>query len=331
MKVKYLPVILLASCATYHPQALDTSARLSASLQDLQLDMDASKYPELPEKWQIKKVAPDDGLNEVETIVLAVLNSPQLKASRTRLEESRAALYAAGLLSDPQFSTSLDFPKSKAGLDTGESFALGIDLQQILTRGARRDVATGMAKATYLNVLWREWQIIQQARMLWRRALIQRQQQTILQDQFEQAKATWQGQHDALSQGNTTVDQEGLSLAPAMDAQAAFIESKRQINATLHDLNLLLGVDPTVKLVLTEPEEGVATLIATPLAPEHLQPMLASIGDRRPDLLALQAGYKSQESKVREQILSQFPSFSIGANSLRDTSGVWTLGPFINL
>jgi len=34
---------------------------------------------------------------------------------------------------------------------------------------------------------------------------------------------------------------------------------------------------------------------------------------------------------VRQQILSQFPSFSIGANRIRDTGGIWTLGPFINL
>jgi len=327
-----MSVILLASCATYHPVALDTSSRLAPSLQGLQLDMDATEHPELPEKWLIRKVVVKDGLDEAETIVLAVLNSPQLKATRAQLEESRAALYAAGLLPDPQLGTSLDFPTSNdPALKTGESFALGIDLQQILTRGARQDAATELAKATYLNVLWQEWQIIQQARMLWRRAFIQQQQQEILQDQFRQATATWEGQYEALKQGNATLDQEGLALAPMMDAQTAFFESKRQRNATLHDLNLLLGVDPSVQLSLTEPAEGVTSLIAAPLAQEPLQSLLAVIGARRPDLLALQAGYRSQESQVREQILSQFPSFSIGANSLRDTSGVWTLGPFINL
>jgi outer membrane protein TolC len=65
---------------------------------------------------------------------------------------------------------------------------------------------------------------------------------------------------------------------------------------------------------------------------EHtLQSRLHSIAQHRPDLLALQAGYRSQENKVWEQILEQFPTFSVGINRLRDTSGVWTTGPFINL
>jgi len=323
--------MMLASCATYHPVALDNAAGLASSLQQLQLVMDRDKHPELPEKWRIKKIVPEDGLDEAETIALAVLNSPQLKAARTQIAESRAALFAAGLLPDPQGGASLDFPRSNdPALKTGENFTLGIDLQQILTRGARRDAAIEQARATWLNVLWQEWQVIGQARMLWRRAIIQQQQLAILQQQLAQAKATWQGQHDALNKGNTTLDQEGLALTPLMDARAALIESKRQLNATLHDFNLLLGVDPSVHIALTDPGAALSSLVTPPPGGKKLQARLAAIGKRRPDLLALQAGYMSQEGKVREQILSQFPSFSIGANSLRDTAGLWTLGPFMN-
>ncbi|WP_240923853.1 TolC family protein [Mariprofundus ferrooxydans] len=324
-------MMLLASCATYHPVALSSSAGLASSLQQLQLGMERDKHPELPEKWRIKKIVPEDGLDENETIALAVLNSPQLKAARTQIAESRAALFAAGLLPDPQGGVSLDFPRSNdPTLKTGENFTLGIDLQQILTRGARRDAAIEQARATWLNVLWQEWQVIGQARMLWRRAIIQQQQLAILQQQLKQAKTTWQGQDDALNKANTTLDQEGLALTPLMDAQAAVIESERQLNTTLHDFNLLLGVDPSVHIALTDPGAALSSLVAAPLSGEALQHMLAMIGKRRPDLLALQAGYMSQEAKVREQILSQFPSFSIGANSLRDTAGLWTLGPFMN-
>jgi cobalt-zinc-cadmium efflux system outer membrane protein len=51
----------------------------------------------------------------------------------------------------------------------------------------------------------------------------------------------------------------------------------------------------------------------------------------RPDLLALKAGYESQEARVRGAILAQFPSLGIGINRARDTSNVDTLGLSISL
>lgn len=323
--------VTLGGCATYHPHPLDASPKLAISLDGLQTQMDASAFKEVPASWREHPLNIGDGLDETETVLIAILNSPQLKAARSQMGDAKAALYAAGLLPDPQVSTSLDFPKSKdPALKTGESFGLGIDLQQILTRGARRDAATEQAKATYLNVLWQEWQVIQQARMFWRRTMIQQQQLEILQDQFQQAENTWKSLNDALARGNATIDQEGLSLAPMMDAQAAVEEARRQLNASMHDFHLLLGLDPSVPLMLTK-KADIGSLIPAPLEGKALESVLKTIGAKRPDMLALQAGYLSQEAKVREQILSQFPSFSIGANSLRDTAGLWTLGPFINL
>jgi outer membrane protein TolC len=59
--------------------------------------------------------------------------------------------------------------------------------------------------------------------------------------------------------------------------------------------------------------------------------LLETLPQRRPDLLALQAGYQSQEAKVRAAILSQFPSFSIGITRARDTGSVYTTGFNIGL
>lgn len=325
-----LSLAVLGGCTAYHPLALDTSPRLASSLRSLRTSADASGLP-IPKAWTRQAIDVSDGLNETEAVVLAILNSPRLEADRTQIAEAKAKLYAAGLLPDPRFKTSFDFPTSRnPAFTTGENFGLGIDLQQILTRNARRDVAAEAATATYLHVLWQEWQVIQRTRMLWRRALIQQKQIDVLQKQFRQANTTWKEIHHALPQGSASLGQEGLALAPMMDAQAAVKEVKRQFNNTMHDLHLLLGVDPSVPLVLAGPKD-IATLIRTPMEGEALQVLLNGIGKHRPDLLALQAGYRSQENKVREQILKQFPSFSIGANRLRDTGGVWTLGPFIHL
>jgi len=327
-----LVVSMMTACATYQTQPLNQSPPLAISIEQLRTHTDRSAHPELPQSWFGHSVITADGLDETEVVLLAVLNSPHLRAARAQLSEARAQLIQAGLLPDPQLAVSADVPTSNdPSLVTGYSFGLGFDLQSLITRGARQDTATEHARAVYLNVLWQEWQIIQQARMLYRRALIQQQQMKVLHDQFLQSRDTWKRQKTALKQANATLDQVGLALAPMMSAQAAWMEARRQLNNTDHDLALLLGVDPSVQLPLSHLHGGLVTLLSPPPTPKQLQAMISSIGKRRPDLLALQAGYKSQESKVREQILSQFPSFTIGANRQRDTGKVWTLGPFINL
>ncbi len=47
---------------------------------------------------------------------------------------------------------------------------------------------------------------------------------------------------------------------------------------------------------------------------------------RRPDLLALQAGYRSQEALFRGAVLAQFPALNVGLTRARDTSGLYTMG-----
>jgi len=324
--------LLLGACATYHPQPLNLSVALAPSLGQLQLQVNKGGHPELPRSWHDRIVNVKDGLDEMEIALLAVLNSPHLRAARAQMGEARARLIKAGLLPDPQFSTSVDFPTSNdPSLVTGFGFGLGFDLQSLITRGARKSAAAKQARTTYLNVLWQEWQVIQQARMLYRRALIQQRQMDVLHDQYLQSRRTWEGRKAALSQGNATLDQEGLALAPMMNARAAWMEARRQYNATTHDLTRLIGVAPSVQLPLLMPSTGLQSLLVRPQEGRVLRRMLSSIGKRRPDLLALRSGYEAQEASVREQILAQFPSFTIGANRLRDTGGVWTLGPFVNL
>jgi outer membrane protein TolC len=326
----YLALIsLLAGCATYQPLPLTSAAHPAGSLE--QLRTDASQHLELPANWR-GTVNFTDGLNENEVVQLAVLNSPHLAAAQTALQEASAQLIQAGLLPDPQLSLSADVPRGNdPALVTAYGFSLGFDLQSLITRSARQSAAIKQARTTYLKVLWQEWQIIQQARILYRRALMQGQQIELTHVQFLQTQTSWKVQQNALMQGNTTIDAEGLARATLMDAEAAWFETKRQHNATMHSLALLLGLSPLTKLPLGLPGPGLAELIINPVQGNTLQKLLKDTEHKRPDLLALQAGYETQEAKVRVQILSQFPGFTIGANSLRDTGSIWTIGPFINL
>jgi len=323
---------VLTACATYQAHPLNQSPPLAISTEQLRAHTDRSAHPELPQSWFRHPVTAADGLDETEVVLLAVLNSPHLHATRAQLSEAQAQLIQAGLLPDPQLAVSADVPTGNdPSLVTGFSFGLGFDLQSLLTRGARQDAATEHARAVYLNILWQEWQIIQQARMLYRRILIERQQTSLAHKQFLLIKQAWDSHERALNRGNITLDQARVTLTSLESAQTTWTKSRRQLNTTVHALALLLGLSPAARLPLASPPSGIETIINPPLEAEPRTSMFAHMAKRRPDLLALQAGYNSQEATVREQILAQFPNLSVGVNRARDTGNVWTIGPFINL
>jgi len=325
-----VPMGLLASCASYHPLPLQPMPKLSHTLQSLQTD--SSQHRELPPQWRNKSVNFSDGLNEKEIIQLSVLNSPQLRATQAQLQQSQAQLLQAGLLPDPQFNTSADLPRNGGpAVTTAYSFGLGFDLQALITRDAKKSAAIAQARSTYLQVLWQEWQIIQQARILYRRALIQQQQVALTHAQFLQTEQSWNVQEDALQHNNATLDAEGLARTSMMTNQSAWFEAQRQYNTTTHSLSLLLGLSPDIALPLVAPKAGLASMMTLSVPAKDLPELLRTMSDKRPDLLALQAGYQAQEANVRQQILAQFPSLSIGVNSLKDNANVWSVGPFINM
>jgi outer membrane protein TolC len=68
-------------------------------------------------------------------------------------------------------------------------------------------------------------------------------------------------------------------------------------------------------------------LIDPPIPDDYtVHKALETIIKRRPDLVALQAAYQSQEETLYKAVLEQFPSISIGFNRARDTSDVHTVG-----
>ena len=68
-----------------------------------------------------------------------------------------------------------------------------------------------------------------------------------------------------------------------------------------------------------------------PVADATIDTALTELPKRRPDLIALEAGYEAQEQKYRAAILSQFPSLSVGFVRARDTSNIYSTGFQINL
>jgi outer membrane protein TolC len=299
----------LSGCASYAAKPLSERTDLAPSLNRLELaDPNTAARAE-------------SGLDLEELAALAVRNNPDLKAKRERLGVANAQLYAAGLLPDPQLSTNLDSPTcASTGLVTAYGVALGYDIVPLVTRGARVQSERQAAAQVDLGLLWEEWQVSQQARTMAVRWASERAQLALLEQMRDLYRKRYRFSAEALRQGNLTVDVAGTDLTALLDTLSRLNQLEQSHNETENALHLLLGLAPQAPLAVEVPPPP------PPEAPGALQKLLPSLPERRPDLLALQAGYRSQEAKVRAAILSQFPSFSIGINRARDTGSVYTSG-----
>jgi outer membrane protein TolC len=315
-------LVLLSACATYQPHSLDDEPQLAAGIEAL-----ASEAPpglrELSGRHEFNAA---DGLDLDEVAILAVLNNPELKARRAHLPVAGAQVFAAGLLPDPQLTAGVDRPTGNtSGLVSAWTLGLGYEIIPLITRQARIDAVTGAQRQVRLDLLWQEWQVIQQARSLAVDLLLEQQRLALLHEMLNLYRERYDHSAIALAQNDTTLDVNGTDLTALVDTSSQINQLEQTHNQTHHDFNLLLGLQPGVDV-------EIAPLPAyVPLPADKLGAQLASLAQRRPDLLALQSGYASQEAQVRAAILAQFPSLSISVNRARDTSDVKTAGLGVTL
>ncbi|WP_408324436.1 TolC family protein [Paraburkholderia strydomiana] len=317
-----LAALLLGGCAWYHREPLaprDTSTS-AHSLERIQIDASRMPLPELA----AHRFDPSDGLDIDEVAMLAVANNPELKLARGDLGIARAQAYSAGLLPDPQMSVSSDYPGA-AGTTRAFNYGLSIDVMAIVLRSANQQSADATVAKTDLGLLWQEWQIVAQARQLFIKTRFQQDTLPLLQQQRELARTRYERMAEARRDGNLTDDTLSAALTAYSDARKQATDAERAAQQTHHDLNALLGLAPDVQLPLRGSDD------IAPLSDPTLDGALASLAQRRPDLIALQAGYEAQEQKYRAAILSQFPSLSVGFVRARDTSNIYTSGFQINL
>ena len=309
-------VLTLSGCATYAPAPLgsgrgaDSVAQLGAPLADMPMPALASH-----------RFDPSDGLDATEVAMLAVANNPALKLARDELGIARAQAFAAGLLPDPQLGFSGDVPKgSGQGLTNAYSLGLSEDIGALLLRSSRKAVARSQVDQVNLDLLWAEWQTVAQARLLFDQVLTLRAQQARLDDEHTALAAVAKTIRAALRAGNLTYDRASAGLNADADVRKQQADNAIALRQADSDLHLLLGLAPSAPLDLVGPPYR-----AMP-TPAQVRAALADLPRRRPDLLALQAGYRSQEARVRGAILAQFPALTIGFNTARDTSAVYTNG-----
>ena len=159
-----------------------------------------------------------------------------------------------------------------------------------------------------------------QARVLFSRAISQEQLLHWLGKNRDLLAARYQQSKAALAQGNLTADAADSALIAWQDADRQLNDLQRQQSQTRHELDALLGLAPNVVLKLIDH----ATL--RKLSDAAVEQASNDLAQRRPDLLALKAGYAAQDARYRQAILAQFPAFNLGLTHAQDTAGLVTNG-----
>ena len=264
---------------------------------------------------------PADGLDIIEVAILAVVNNPDLRVVRDDANVAHAQAFGAGLLPNPQLSLTRDFPISAdSALISAYTLGLSYDITALITRGATVSAARADSRKSDLTLLWQEWQVVSQARKLFVDTRQQERALALLTAQRDLFAQRYETMRRALEQGNTTIDAVSPLLTALQDAQRQLHDAQRQAVQTRHDLNALLGLAPDAQYALVG--ESQRPLLDV----DKVHAAMADLPRRRPDLLALEAGYEAGDQRYRQAILAQFPALTLGVQRARDTSDINTRG-----
>jgi outer membrane protein TolC len=305
-------VFLLSGCETYAPLPLAAQPSLASNLAALRND-GASKA-DLAKPLTVDAIA-----------ALAVQNNPDLVAARADRGIAEAQMLQAGLLPNPQVSGTYGF--LRAGPATVDSWTAGLseDIRALVTFSANRKAAELGARQTGADLLWQEWQVIGKARMLTVDTVKQheilasvREARRLLADRYERDRR-------AVDEGNQTLAAVAPDLAALGDIDKQLADAEIKAQTGMRDLDLLLGLDPSMKLDI---DPAIAIPRVDPVAVEAL---VKDLPLRRPDLIALGLGYGAQDEKYFAAILGQFPALVFGGEAGKDTSAVRTFGPTVTM
>ncbi len=258
--------------------------------------------------------------------MLAVANNPGLRLARADVGIAQAQAFNAHLLPDPQLSLSADYPQHSPNA-TSSAYNLGLsyDLNALVNHAAGVSAARSTVRKTRLDLLWQEWQVVSRARLLFTRAVNDDRQLRWLRQNRDFLARRYRQARGALATGDVTLEVADAALVSWKDAEQRVGDLERKRLQTRQDLNALLGLEPRVRLRLVA---GQAPAVPDQAA---VRRALADLPRRRPDLLALKAGYAAQDARYRQAILAQFPPFNLGITKARDTSDVLTRGLALSL
>lgn len=305
---------LLTGCALYHPLPLARKPDLISQLSGLRTELPAMRPGEPPQR-----IAVDRALDIEDVGWLAVLNDPQLRSEHAQMGVAQANLLQTSLLPNP--SANVSWQALLAGTDFTSAWTASLteDVKSIITYHTRVKSAHYQRDQVNADLLWQEWQVAQNARMLaldlyWGEQALQlgRREIRLFDQEVRDVKA-------ATAAGDLSL----TALAPLLAAQASAEQFLSSLELTQlqswQQLDALLGLEPQVRFAIARP--------ALPPEPSNLATLIEELPQRRPDLVALRLGYRSADEDVRTAIIGQFPAFVLGGAWGDDTANNRTVGP----
>jgi len=300
---------MLAGCARYAAEPLATGPHLAADVAALN-DEFPDSAPALTSTSQLS-------IDQIG--LLAILNDPDMASEFGQAEQARAARLTSLALPNPQLSFAAMALLSGPASTPSYAVSLSQDIASLITYKPRAAAARAQFGAVNAELLWQEWQVAQQARLLAvdiygadQDIKIRSKMIVILNNELTDV-------HSAAEAGNLDLSDEAPLRVAAASAESDLAAARLSQLQSWQSLDALLGLEPSVRFSI------IAPIAASP--PADITPFLSGLPARRPDLVALQLGYDAADEDVRAAILAQFPALSIGPAFGSDTSNVHSLGP----
>jgi len=259
---------------------------------------------------------------------LAVRNDPDLAAAREQVKVAKAQAYEAGLLPDPTLGFSLDHPfNGGAPSDHHNAWSAGLteSLIGLITHGDMHSAASSHYAETLLSWRWQTEQVALKAQTAYLDAWADRQIIKALDSEEKAARKMLAIARNAREQG-------ALSAALYQQAQQQYSSIRMRLQKTSSEslqarnaLATLLRLRSDAALELSTPASIESPVAAT------VGKAIRNLPKHRLDLLALQAGYRSADARLRADILAQFPILDIGFTRAADNTGVNSVGFGITL
>lgn len=310
-----------SGCTSFDPLPLH-DPRGGADVASLTADLSQMPLPELKQH----PFNASDGLDVIETAMLAVANAPTLRTKRAQVGVTQAQAFSAGLLPDPQLTFESDRAIAAAsGLVSAYNMGLSWDLAAVVQHTSAKEAGQSQLRQANLELLWMEWQTIAQAKLLFLQTTVLREQSELLKQALQSLQPVETAAQKALANGTMTRDTAAAAFTTVSDLRRRVDDTAVALHQAEFDLRQLLGLAPDAPLPLIG---GYAISLPSDAQVHKADQELTQ---RRPDLLALQAGYDSANAQLRGAIRAQFPMLSLGTVRARDTSNLRTQGMSLGL
>src|SRR5690348_11325427 len=252
----------LAGCSTYTPVPLPERANLVSNLSQLNLAI-----PSQAKVDPAKPVTPD------QVGLIAVLNDPELASQRAKIESAHADVLDASILPNPSVTLGDAFltsaPPAAGAIADALTASISQDIVSIITYGPRVAAAEARFKQVGADAIWDEWQVAQKARM--DAIALNAEDHEIALRLHDLALLTSEIKEveKATQAGNLDLTTTAPLLAELAAAQRDLATVQLQEVKDWQDLDSLLGLRPTARFAISEPEAVKM--------PDSIDPLIASL------------------------------------------------------